>query len=78
MSKYQIEVDIPDGDYCMDDKVFCQYMGDACFSAGCCGLITEEDRILHWKDDKDKSSCQLQYERILKHPKCPSLLPRKE
>lgn len=72
MAKYQINVEIPDGKYCSDCNIFCSYIGDAHYGAGCCSLILEGDVIIHWEDE-NKPIEERKYKHILKHPTCPSL-----
>ena len=71
MTKYKMTVEIPDGKYCVDKEgdVFCGYMGDAHYEAGCCSLIPNGDNTVRWEGDK--------FERIPKHPECPSLKEKK-
>lgn len=80
MSKYKIEVEIPDGDYCTnsdkDKQVFCEYLGAAEHIAGYCAFVVNNDSIVHW-DDEDKPIEERAYSHIVKHKKCPSLQKRK-
>ena len=77
MSKYQIEVEIPDGSYCLDKTKnnICEYIGDAHSTAGYCALIVDNDSIVHW-DDEDKPFTERTFLHIVKHKKCPSLQKR--
>ena len=80
MSKYQIEVAIPDGDYCTNtDKnkqVFCEYLGAAHYGGGYCAFVVDNDSIVHW-DDEDKPLTERTFLHIVKHKKCPSLQKRR-
>ena len=67
MTKYQIKVEIPDGEYCVSKEgdVFCDYMGKAYYGAGRCSLIPNGDNIVH----REGSNLGP----IVKSPECPSL-----
>ena len=70
MSKYNIEVEIPDGKYCHggvnEPEISCNYIGDStASSAGLCSLISGGDCLLSYEDQKDW--------RIVKHKNCPGL-----
>jgi len=73
--KHQIEVEIPEGSYCLnrDDDTFCGYMGDAHYGAGCCNLVVSEGHSIIYWEDQDKSMGDREFMRVVKHKNCPSL-----
>lgn len=82
MSKYLIEVEIPDGAYCDDDNICCEWLGDCHISAGSCRLITYRNldgKVYfengHYPNDAIRSMELGQSRipiRILKNNLCPS------
>jgi len=69
MSRYVIEVEIPDGEFCsggvINSEISCNYVGDStASSAGICALINEGDCLLYFEDKINW--------RIIKHKDCPS------
>ncbi len=71
MSKHLIEMEIPDGNYCIDrlNKLWCDHIHDATSGDGMlCSLIFPHDEncLIFW-DNHDE------FNKALKCKKCPSL-----